>query len=119
MPPVLPVVLYNGRARWNAAIDIDALVPTLPDGLDRYQLRQGYLLIDEHLWALGPMRATMPSTPTVNKQRRAGAAHRFRDMPARVIATLQHADGPQDRRAARLQRQYAQGLILPPACPLQ
>lgn len=48
LPPVLPVVLYNGRARWNAATDIDTLVPALPDGLDRYQLRQGYVLIDEN-----------------------------------------------------------------------
>ena len=47
LPPVLPVVLYNGGGRWTASQDISDLIETLPGGLARYQPRLHYLLLDE------------------------------------------------------------------------
>ena len=47
LPPVLPVVLYNGAGRWTAPVDSDDLIETLPGGLVRYQPRLHYLLLDE------------------------------------------------------------------------
>ncbi len=47
LPPVLPIVLYNGERRWNAATDILNLVEHLPGSLMRYSPRMKYLLIDE------------------------------------------------------------------------
>lgn len=47
LPPVLPLVLYNGDARWNAVQDISALIEEVPGGLSRYCPRLEYLLIDE------------------------------------------------------------------------
>ena len=48
LPPVLPIVIYNGRARWSAALDIgDAITPS-GAALERFQPRQGYLLLDVH-----------------------------------------------------------------------
>ena len=46
-PPVLPVVLYNGDARWTAALDIHDLIAPLAATLSPYQPSQRSLLLDE------------------------------------------------------------------------
>lgn len=47
LPPVLPVVLYNGARRWTAAEEVADLIESVPGGLDRYRPRQCYLLLEE------------------------------------------------------------------------
>jgi hypothetical protein len=47
LPPVLPVVLYNGKGPWSAVEDVWELIEPAPDGLDRYQPRLRYFLLDE------------------------------------------------------------------------
>ena len=47
LPPVLPIVLYNGQARWTAATDVFDLLPRLPGLAGHYLPRLKYLLIDE------------------------------------------------------------------------
>ena len=46
-PPVLPVVLYNGDARWTAALEIHDLIAPLAATLSPYQPSQRSLLLDE------------------------------------------------------------------------
>lgn len=47
VPPVLPVVLYNGQRPWRAATDTASLLPAdLPAGLRIYQPQFSYLLVD-------------------------------------------------------------------------
>ena len=47
LPPVLPLVIYNGSKRWKAAKDISELIETVPGGLEKYCPHLRYLLIDE------------------------------------------------------------------------
>ena len=47
LPPVLPIVLYNGEPRWNAARDLLDLIEPVPGGLEAYRPRLRYLLLDE------------------------------------------------------------------------
>ena len=48
LPPVLPIVLYNGSKRWTARQDIYELItPEPPAFLQLYQPRLRYYLIDE------------------------------------------------------------------------
>ena len=47
LPPVLPIVLYNGEKRWTAAQNIAHLVESVPGGLERYRPELSYLLLDE------------------------------------------------------------------------
>jgi hypothetical protein len=47
LPPVLPLVIYNGSQRWNAAQDISELVAQVPGGLEKYRPHLRYFLIDE------------------------------------------------------------------------
>ncbi|MFM8330336.1 MAG: Rpn family recombination-promoting nuclease/putative transposase [Candidatus Methylumidiphilus sp.] len=59
LPPVLPVVLYNGKPRWNAAEDIAELIADAPGGLALHRPSLRYLLLDEGRYAdsdLAPLR---------------------------------------------------------------
>jgi len=47
LPPVLPVVLYNGERRWQAPVDLDQLIHPAPSGLEKYRPQVSYLLLDE------------------------------------------------------------------------
>jgi len=47
LPPVLPLVLYNGIKPWDAARDLDTLIAPGPAILRDYRPRQGYYLLDE------------------------------------------------------------------------
>ena len=47
LPPVLPIVLYNGDAKWTAATDVGALIPRVPGLVSQYMPRLEYLLIDQ------------------------------------------------------------------------
>jgi hypothetical protein len=51
LPPVLPIVLYNGRRRWTAPTDLGDLIEPGPVELAGYQPRVRYLLIDESAYA--------------------------------------------------------------------
>jgi hypothetical protein len=47
LPPVLPIVLYNGETRWTAAEELADLIEVIPGGLARYRPALRYLLLDE------------------------------------------------------------------------
>lgn len=47
LPAVLPMVIYSGVPRWNAALDISALISAVPAGLQGYVPHFQYLLLDE------------------------------------------------------------------------
>ncbi|NBQ10416.1 MAG: transposase [Betaproteobacteria bacterium] len=51
LPPVLPIVLYNGDTRWHAATDVADLIPTPPGLVAQYLPRLSYVLIEEHRYA--------------------------------------------------------------------
>lgn len=59
LPPVLPIVLYNGNPRWNAPEEVDELIVPAPSGLERYRPSLRYFLLDEGRFAeseLAPQR---------------------------------------------------------------
>ena len=47
LPPVLPVVLYNGDARWRAALEMGELIAPVGPWLKPYQPSQRYIVVDE------------------------------------------------------------------------
>jgi predicted transposase/invertase (TIGR01784 family) len=47
LPAVLPVVLYNGGRPWNAPEEMRELIEQIPGGLERYQPKMRYLLLEE------------------------------------------------------------------------
>lgn len=51
LPPVLPIVLYNGNKRWDAPEEIGELIVPVPGGLERYRPNLRYFLLDEGRFA--------------------------------------------------------------------
>ena len=47
LPPVLPIVLYNGNVRWRAPLNMLELIHSVPDFLKPYQPKLHYYLVDE------------------------------------------------------------------------
>ena len=47
LPPVLPVVLYNGDAKWRAARDVMDLIAEVGSNLAPYQPSQRHIVLDE------------------------------------------------------------------------
>jgi predicted transposase YdaD len=59
LPPVIPIVLYNGRRRWTAPRDVSTLSEDSPGGLTRYKPRLRYALLEERRYTermLAPLR---------------------------------------------------------------
>ena len=50
LPPVLPIVLYNGSQRWTAATDVFDLIPPVPGLVEQFKPRAAFLLIDENAY---------------------------------------------------------------------
>lgn len=55
-PIIVPIVMYNGKPRWNAELDVKQRFDPADRELQPYQPSQRYLLIDEKQWA-GPLPA--------------------------------------------------------------
>ncbi len=51
LPPVFPVVIYNGASRWQAPLEVADLIEAAPGGLANYRPRLRYLLLDEGSYA--------------------------------------------------------------------
>ena len=47
LPPVLPIVLYNGRQPWTGAIDVADLFASMPENLRPLNPHMRYLLLEE------------------------------------------------------------------------
>ena len=52
LPPIVPVVLYNGEKRWDAATELKDLIINLPGGLEQYLPSLKYLILDEGTYNL-------------------------------------------------------------------
>ena len=72
LPPVLPIVLYNGSPRWTAPVLMEDLVTQPPAGLEFYVPRCRYLLIDEGQYGadvLNPLRNLVAALFRLETQR--------------------------------------------------
>ena len=59
LPPILPIVLYNGASPWSAVSDVFDLIPPVPGLVEQFKPRLKYLLIDESAYTeseLGSVR---------------------------------------------------------------
>jgi predicted transposase YdaD len=56
LPPILPIVLYNGKPAWRAPLDVAECFHTPPDGLEAYRPSLRYLLLDERRLQRHPER---------------------------------------------------------------
>ena len=50
LPPILPIVLYNGSQKWTAATNVADLIPVVPGLVSQFKPSLQYLLIDENTY---------------------------------------------------------------------
>ena len=98
LPPLLPVTIYNGPARWRAATDISDLIAPVPPPLQRHQPRAEHVLLDlQRIGERDPSSTDLvTSLGRVEREPSAGNLRRvMRDMagrfPGPVFAELRKA----------------------------
>jgi hypothetical protein len=79
LPPVLPLVLYNGATPWSAAREMEPLIEPGPPSLAPYRSQQGYLVLDER-------RLAAEGRAPERGQLRPGGCHGDRPTTARLAA---------------------------------
>ncbi len=55
LPPILPIVLYNGQRKWTAVEDVYDLIVTVPSLVEQFKPRVRYLLVDEQSYPDGEL----------------------------------------------------------------
>jgi predicted transposase/invertase (TIGR01784 family) len=99
LPPVLPIVLYNGVPRWRAATDVQELVETVPGGLDRYRPSLRYLLLDEGALDESPQRALRNLAAALFALEKSGSPEQMRELVGKLSDWLQSPEQTGLRRA--------------------
>lgn len=100
LPPVLPLVLYNGYAPWAAALDVADLIEEVPGGLERYRPQLRYCLLDERRTATAELESLRNLAAALFRLEK-GAPEEFQ----RVVAAL--AEWLNEPQMAELQRTFA------------
>ncbi|HKI04710.1 MAG TPA: Rpn family recombination-promoting nuclease/putative transposase [Thermoanaerobaculia bacterium] len=114
LPPVLPMVLYNGVPAWGAAQDVAELVGPVPGGLDRYRPRCRYLLLDEGRIAeseLASLRNLAAALFRLETSRGPDEVQRV------VAALLQWLRGPEQAELRRAFGTWLSQVLLPARLP--
>jgi hypothetical protein len=114
LPPIVPLVLYNGRPRWQAATDIGDLVFPVYGELARYQPRLRYLLLDEGRFQdqdLAPLRNLVAALFRLENSRDAAAIQRI----LRHLTDWLHA--PQQAGLRRSFTEWLRRVLLPGRLP--
>ena len=108
LPPVLPVVVYSGEARWSAPQEMEEMVAPVDEELLPFQLRQRYFLLD--LRRVGVEDAAQDNVLYAQALIEQG---RWKDLWS-ALSALQEAIDPEDEAKLRglvaaLVRQAAEG----------
>ncbi|WP_113908197.1 Rpn family recombination-promoting nuclease/putative transposase [Aliidiomarina celeris] len=57
LPPVLPMVLYNGKTPWNFVTKLYELIDVIPGGIEQFIPRFEFLLLEEYKYKDHPLPA--------------------------------------------------------------
>ena len=114
LPPVLPIVLYNGERPWLAATQVADLLPELPDKLHLYQPNQTYLLIDEGRYSAAELAKLENLTAALIRAEIADSAEELTRVLANLIVWLPLPEQHELRRAFK---EWITRLLLPKRLP--
>ena len=109
LPPVLPVVLYNGRSPWKAADDVAKLLAPVREPLARYQPSFRYFVLDER----GLGEDDLPRGNLVTALIGFENSRSPEDLGRAVSALLGWLRGPEDGELKRAFLQLALRVALP------
>ena len=123
LPPILPIVLYNGSQRWTAATDIADLIPAVPGLVSEFKPSLKYLLIDENAYSTHELSSLRNLVAAVFQFEQAKSPSSIEDIINLLIDWL--ADRPDLKRMfalwirATLMRKQNYSILLPQIDDLQ
>ena len=123
LPPILPIVLYNGSQRWTAATDIADLIPAVPGLVSEFKPSLKYLLIDESAYSTHELSSLRNLVAAVFQFEQAQSPASIEDIINLLIEWL--ADRPDLKRMfalwirATLMRKQNYSILLPQIDDLQ
>jgi predicted transposase YdaD len=113
LPPVVPVVLYNGQRRWTAPLEMGALVAEAP-GLEAYRHRFPYALLDVERYAEHELAALPNLAAALFRLENSRAPEDVRRVLGAVIEVLQRPEHDSLRRAFTV---WIKRVLLPARLP--
>jgi hypothetical protein len=123
LPPILPIVIYNGNQRWSAATDIAELIPAVPGLVSEFKPSLKYLLIDENAYGTTELSSLRNLVAAVFRFEQAQSPSSIEDIINLLIEWL--ADRPDLKRMfalwirATLMRKPNYSILLPQVDDLQ
>ncbi|MFI3138049.1 MAG: Rpn family recombination-promoting nuclease/putative transposase [Methylococcaceae bacterium] len=114
LPPVFPLVLYNGLPRWKAATDVVELIEPIPGGLTAYRPNIRYLLLDEGALAESDFPAMKNLAAALFRLERSQDPADMQE----VIGALKHwLDAPEQTELRRAFTVWIKRVLLPRRLP--
>ena len=114
LPPVLPLVLYNGRPRWTAPTDLSNLMVPPPSGLERYQPRLHYLLLEENRFLEADLAPLQNLAAALFRLENSRGPEELQSVVERLIEWLQAPEQASLRRAFAV---WLRDVLLPARLP--
>jgi predicted transposase/invertase (TIGR01784 family) len=99
LPPVLPILLYNGKPRWSAPVNVFDCVIKSPRGLEKYQPRLEYLLIDEGAYDVYELESRKSLVSALFQLERQQTPEQVREIVGKLIDWLGSPENQSLRRA--------------------
>ena len=101
LPPVMPIVLYNGNRPWNAAKSISELLQPVPASLQTFQPQQKYWLIDEGRYSATELEKVENLTAAIIRAELADGQEQFAKVAANLNVWLVRPEQDNLRRAIK------------------
>lgn len=105
LPPVLPLVFYNGNPLWGAAREISELIEEIPGGLERYRPQMRYCLLDAMRMADSELESLRNVAAALFRLEKSRGPE---DIQRVVVALVEWLQGPE---FAELRRSFASYLL--------
>jgi predicted transposase/invertase (TIGR01784 family) len=115
LPPVLPLVLYNGDKKWNAAISISGLIQDVAGDLAKYRPDFQYLLLEENRYSLD----NLPTRNLVSAVFQLEKSQSPEDIRAVVSFLIQWVKSPEQASIRRAFTVWINRVLLPVRMPGQ
>jgi hypothetical protein len=114
LPAILPVVLYSGVPRWSAATDVADLIEPAPPGLQAYQPKLRYLLVDERRLV---EHGGLPGDNLASLLFRLEHNRGLEDVQKLIQTVYKCTEGPQYRELRRAFVSWTRYVLLPRSLP--
>ena len=114
LPPVVPIVLYNGRRPWTAPRTVTPLIEVGPLHVRRYQPRFQYALLEERLYTAAELAPLQNLVAAVVRLENSRAPADVREVLEALLAWLQ---APEDDSLRRAFTVWLRRVLLPARLP--